>query len=121
MDLNTHPTDYPGVEAIINMFLSDVIFEYTEREIQDWLAGLNVLDIESLLHRQGNQALLDNAFIIPFVYLRYAVIPPPALVPHLKGWLDISTIVPKDNVILKKTKINFEQIFTGKQSYTFNG
>jgi hypothetical protein len=119
MDLNIHPLDYPGMDNIVLLFLKDVLFEYTEREIQDWLGGLNVTHINELIHRPGHEQLKQNACVIPFIYLRYAVVPPYDIIAKLKACLDMTMIVPQDNVVLKKTKANFAQIFTGKQSYTF--
>jgi DNA-binding transcriptional MerR regulator len=117
MDLNQHPLSIPEVNALMQLFLVDVIDDYRDQEIKEWLQGLSVSDIEAILQRPEHQHLKDNPFVIPFIYLHYAVVPPPALIASFWQWLQIHPLLPLENIVLQNTKKHFQRIFTGKTSY----
>ena len=117
MDPKLHPLESDEAMMLMHRFLADVMFEYRENEIKDWLQGLNQASIEEILDKNGNEDLKKNAFIIPFTYLHYAVVPNPSLVDSLKNWLEKHPLIPNNNVILQKTKLNFERIFRGKTAF----
>ena len=103
MDKNTHPKDIEEVQALMEMFLEDVIFEYRENEIKDWLQGLNQAQIDAILQRENHEVLKDNSFVIPFVYLQYNVVPNANLVGYLEGLMKFNTIIEDENVVLDNT------------------
>jgi hypothetical protein len=114
MDHKLHPLESEESMMLMHRFLADVIFEYRDNEIKDWLQGLSLPAIETILNKAGNEDLQKNAFIIPFTYLHYAVVPPASIVNAMKGWLDKHPLIPNDNGVLQKTKLNFDRIFRGK-------
>lgn len=120
MDHNLHPLESETAMMLMHRFLADVIFEYRENEIKDWLQGLTLSAIEAILNKPGNEDLEKNTFVIPFTYLHYAVVPPASIVQALKGWLDKHPLIPNENVILQKTKLNFDRIFKGKSEFIHN-
>ncbi|MEN9819765.1 MAG: hypothetical protein RL379_543 [Bacillota bacterium] len=120
MDPKLHPLESDEAMMLMQRFLADVIFEYRENEIKDWLQGLNQKHIQEILDKPGNEDLKKNAFIIPFTYLHYAVVPHANLVDQLKVWLQQHPLIPQDNVILQKTKLNFERIFKGKTEFIYD-
>jgi hypothetical protein len=117
MDPKLHPLESDEAMMLMHRFLADVIFEYRENEIKDWLQGLNDASIQEILDKAGNEDLKKNAFIIPFTYLHYAVVPNPSLVDQLKVWLEAHPLIPQNNIILQKTKLNFDRIFKGKTAF----
>jgi len=117
MDPKLHPLESDEAMMLMHRFLADVIFEYRENEIKDWLQGLNDASIQEILDKAGNEDLKKNAFIIPFTYLHYAVVPNPSLIDQLKVWLQAHPLIPENNMILQKTKLNFERIFKGKTAF----
>ncbi|MBM3909148.1 MAG: hypothetical protein FJ352_00020 [Firmicutes bacterium] len=117
MDPKLHPLESNEAMMLMHRFLADVIFEYRENEIKDWLQGLNNASIQEILDKAGNEDLKKNAFIIPFTYLHYAVVPNPSLVDQLKVWLQAHPLIPQNNIILQKTKLNFDRIFKGKTAF----
>ena len=120
MDHNVHPLESDEAMMLMHRFLADVILDYRENEIKDWLQGLLLDDIHAILNRPGNEDLLKNAFIVPFTFLHYAVVPHEQMVDALQGWLNIHPFIPNDNTILQKTKLNFDRIFKGKTSFIFD-
>ena len=120
MDKLLHPLESDEAMMLMQRFLAEVIFEYRENEIKDWLQGLTVSKIEAILDAPGNEDLKRNSFIIPFTYLHYAVVPNPAIVDRLKLWLEKHPLIPNDNQVLEKTKLNFERIFKGKTEFVYN-
>ena len=80
MDHKLHPLESEESMMLMHRFLADVIFEYRDNEIKDWLQGLSLTAIETILNKAGNEDLQKNAFIIPFTYLHYAVVPPASIV-----------------------------------------
>jgi hypothetical protein len=120
MDHNLHPLESDEAMMLMHRFLADVILDYRENEIKDWLQGLLLDDIHAILNRPGNEDLLKNAFIVPFTFLHYAVVPHEQMVDALQGWLNIHPLIPNDNTILQKTKLNFDRIFKGKTSFIFD-
>jgi hypothetical protein len=117
MDHKLHPLESEESMMLMHRFLADVIFEYRDNEIKDWLQGLSLPAIETILNKAGNEDLQKNAFIIPFTYLHYAVVPPASIVNAMKGWLDKHPLIPNDNGVLQKTKLNFDRIFKGKTEF----
>ena len=85
---NLHPLDSNEVIKVMLQFLADVIFEYRDHEIKDWLQGLTLDSIEAIVNKPGNEDLQKNTFVIPFTYLHYAVVPPASIVNAMKGWLE---------------------------------
>jgi hypothetical protein len=120
MDNHLHPVESEEAMMLMHRFLADVIFEYRENEIKDWLQGLTLSAIETILKTPGNEDLEKNAFIIPFTYLHYAVVPPESVVNAMKGWLKKHPLISRDNVVLQKTKLNFDRIFKGKIEFIHN-
>jgi len=120
MDHNVHPLESDEAMMLMHRFLADVILDYRENEIKDWLQGLLLDDIHAILNRPGNEDLLKNAFIVPFTFLHYAVVPHEQMVDALQGWLNIHPLIPKENTVLQKTKLNFDRIFRGKTSFIFD-
>lgn len=116
---NLHPLDLDSVNDLVNLFLADVIFEYRDHEIKDWLQGLNGDAIEAILAREGNASLRSNAFVIPFTYLKFQVVPPFSIVEKLRAYLQKHALIPETNEVLKKTKENFTRIFTGKTDFIY--
>jgi hypothetical protein len=114
---NTHPLSFPESTSWINMFLTDVIDDYRDQEIKEWLHGLTEVTIEEILNRAGHESLKIHAFIIPFIYLQYAVVPPTTLIPSLWRWLHIHPESWQDNLVVQNTKTHFYKIFTGKTAY----
>jgi hypothetical protein len=119
MDKNTHPKDIEEVQALMEMFLEDVIFEYRENEIKDWLQGLNQSQIDAILQRENHEVLKDNSFVIPFVYLHYHVVPTPNLVGYLEGLMTFNTLIEGENLVLQNTIKYFKRIFSGKTEYIY--
>lgn len=119
MDKNVHPEELDEVKALMEMFLEDVIFEYRENEIKDWLQGLQPQQIDAIIHRENHEVLFDNQFIIPFVYLHYRVVPNPNLVGYLELMMEHNQLIDQDNVILQNTKKYFKRIFSGKTEYIY--
>jgi hypothetical protein len=117
MDNHLHPLESEAALMLMHRFLADVIFEYRENEIKDWLQGLTLSSIEMIVNQPGNEDLQKNTFIIPFTYLHYAVVPPASIVNAMKGWLEKHPLIPSDNVVLQKTKLNFDRIFKGKTEF----
>jgi hypothetical protein len=117
MDNYLHPLESEVALMLMHRFLADVIFEYRESEIKDWLQGLTLSSIETIVNQPGNEDLQKNTFIIPFTYLHYAVVPPASIVNAMKGWLEKHPLIPSDNVVLQKTKLNFDRIFKGKTEF----
>jgi hypothetical protein len=117
MDNQLHPLESEVALMLMHRFLADVIFEYRENEIKDWLQGLTLTSIETIVNQPGNEDLQKNTFIIPFTYLHYAVVPPASIVNAMKGWLEKHPLIPSDNVVLQKTKLNFDRIFKGKTEF----
>ncbi len=120
MDHNVHPLESDEAMMLMHRFLADVIIDYRENEIKDWLQGLLLDDITAILNRPGNEDLLKNAFIVPFTFLHYAVVPHEQMVDALQGWLNIHPLIPNENTILQKTKLNFDRIFRGKTTFIFD-
>jgi hypothetical protein len=120
MDPKLHPMESDEAMMLMHRFLADVIFEYRENEIKDWLQGLSLANIQEILKRPGNEDLFSNAFIIPFTFLHYAVVPGSHLVESLKTWLNQHPLIPNNNTILQKTKLNFDRIFKGKTEFIHN-
>jgi hypothetical protein len=116
---NLHPLDLDSVNDLVNLFLADVIFEYRDHEIKDWLQGLTGDAIEAILAREGNASLRSNAFVIPFTYLKFQVVPPFSIVEKLRAYLQKHALIPETNEVLKKTKENFTRIFTGKTDFIY--
>lgn len=119
MDKNTHPQDIEEVQALMEMFLEDVIFEYRENEIHDWLQGLDQNHIELILNRENHEVLKQNSFIIPFVFLRYKVVPKANLVGYLEGLMKHNTLIQEENLVLDNTIKYFKRIFSGKTEYIY--
>ena len=119
MDKNVHPEEIEEVKALMEMFLEDVIFEYRENEIRDWLQGLQPQQIDEIIHRENHEVLLDNQFIIPFVYLHYRDVPNPSLVGYLELMMDHNQLIDQSNIILQNTKKYFKRIFSGKTEYVY--
>lgn len=119
MDKNTHPQDIEEVQALMEMFLEDVIFEYRENEIHDWLQGLDQDHIELILNRENHELLKQNSFIIPFVFLRYKVVPKVNLVGYLEGLMKHNTLIQEENLVLDNTIKYFKRIFSGKTEYIY--
>ena len=117
MDNHLHPLESEVALMLMHRFLADVIFEYRENEIKDWLQGLTLSSIETIVNQPCNEDLQKNTFIIPFTYLHYAVVPPASIVNAMKGWLEKHPLIPSDNVVLQKTKLNFDRIFKGKTEF----
>jgi hypothetical protein len=117
MDHNLHPLESEEAMMLMHQFLADVIFEYRENEIKDWLQGLTLDSIEAIVNKPGNEDLQKNTFVIPFTYLHYAVVPPASIVNAMKGWLEKHPLISTDNDVLKKTKLNFDRIFKGKTEF----
>jgi hypothetical protein len=120
MDHNLHPLELEEAMMLMRRFLADVIDEYRYNEIKDWLQGLTLTAIETIIQKPGNEDLATNAFIIPLTYLHYAVVPPASIVNAMKGWLEKHPLIPTDNVILQRTKLNFDRIFKGKTEFIHN-
>lgn len=91
---NLHPLDLDSVNDLVNLFLADVIFEYRDHEIKDWLQGLTGDAIEAILAREGNTSLRSNAFVIPFTYLKFQVVPPFSIVEKLRAYLQKHALIP---------------------------
>ena len=119
MDKNQHPQDCEEVQALMEMFLEDVIFEYRENEIHDWLQGLQPQQIDGILHRENHELLLQNSFVIPFVYLKYRVVPNPNVVGYLENLMEHNELIEEENVVLQNTKKYFKRIFSGKTEYIY--
>jgi hypothetical protein len=119
MDKNQHPQDCEEVQALMEMFLEDVIFEYRENEIHDWLQGLQPQQIDGILHRENHELLLQNSFVIPFVYLKYRVVPNPNVVGYLENLMEHNELIEEENVVLQNTKKHFKRIFSGKTEYIY--
>jgi hypothetical protein len=117
MDNYLHPLESEVALMLMHRFLADVIFEFRENEIKEWLQGLTLSSIETIVNQPGNEDLQKNTFIIPFTYLHYAVVPPASIVNAMKGWLEKHPLIPSDNVVLQKTKLNFDRIFKGKTEF----
>ena len=119
MDKNQHPQDCEEVQALMEMFLEDVIFEYRENEIHDWLQGLQHQQIDGILHRENHELLLQNSFVVPFVYLKYRVVPNPNVVGYLENLMDHNELIEEENIVLQNTKKYFKRIFSGKTEYIY--
>ncbi len=119
MDKNQHPQDCEEVQALMEMFLEDVIFEYRENEIHDWLQGLQPQQIDGILHRENHELLLQNSFVVPFVYLKYRVVPNPNVVGYLENLMEHNELIEEENVVLQNTKKYFKRIFSGKTEYIY--
>jgi hypothetical protein len=117
MDHNLHPFESEEAMMLMHRFLADVIFDYRENEIKDWLQGLTLQAIEDIIHKPGNEDLQKNTFIIPFTYLHYAIVPPASIINAMKGWLNNHPLISGDNHVLQKTKLNFDRIFRGKTEF----
>jgi hypothetical protein len=120
MDKNIHPMAIKEASDLMNQFLGDVINDYRENEIKDWLQGLTFKDINEILQRPEHEQLRQNTFIIPFTYLHYAVVPNPKILGDLLLWLNQHAIVPNDNEVLKKTILHFNRIFKGKSAFIYD-
>jgi hypothetical protein len=118
MDPNLHPFELDEINMLMNVFLEDVLFEYRENEIKEWLFGLTLDDVETILNRPNNEELRKNSFVIPFIFLKYQVVPPSHLIEPLRHYLHNHPLLPNENIVLKKTKENFTRIFTGKPEFT---
>jgi hypothetical protein len=116
---NLHPLDLEAVNEVVNLFLADVIFEYRDHEIKDWLQGITGDQIEAILARPGNEILRLNTFVIPFTYLKFQVVPPFPIIEKLRSYLQKHTLIPEHNEVLRKTKENFTRIFTGKTDFIY--
>lgn len=114
---NIHPLDIEEIKALIEMFLEDVIFEYRENEIHDWLQGINKEKIEEVLNREHHEVLRANSFIIPFAYLHYRVVPHQNLVGYLQDLMKNNDILDLENVVYQNTMKHFKRIFSGKTEY----
>jgi hypothetical protein len=117
---NIHPLEIEEVKALIEMFLEDVIFEYRENEIHDWLQGVNQEQIEEILNREHHEVLRSNSFIIPFTYLHYRVVPSQNLVGYLQDLMKQNDILDMANVIYQNTIKHFKRIFSGKTEYVYD-
>jgi hypothetical protein len=117
MDHNLHPLESEEAMMLMHRFLADVIFEYRDPEIKDWLQGLTLSAIETILTKPGNEDLQKNTFVIPFAYLHYAVVPPTSIINVMKDWLEKHPLIPRENQVLQKTKLNFDRIFRGKTEF----
>jgi hypothetical protein len=117
MDHNLHPLESEEAMMLMHRFLAEVIFDYRENEIKDWLQGLALSAIEEIINKPGNEDLQKNTFVIPFAYLHYAVVPPVSIVNAMKGWLEKHPIISSENKVLQKTKLNFDRIFKGKTEF----
>lgn len=120
MNNQHHPLESEEAMMLMHRFLADVIFDYRENEIKDWLQGLTISQIEAILNRPGNEDLLNNTFIIPFTFLHFAVVPNTSIVDRLKLWLDHHPLIPPTNEVLIKTKLNFDRIFKGKTEFIYD-
>ena len=120
MDHNLHPLESEQVMMLMHKFLADVIFEYRDNEIKDWLQGLTLDSIEAIVNKPGNEELKKNTFVIPLTYLHYAVVPPVSIVNAMKGWLEKHPLISLHNQVLQKTKLNFDRIFKGKTEFIHN-
>lgn len=117
MDHNLHPLESEEAMMLMHRFLADVIFDYRENEIKDWLQGLTLTAIEDIINQPGNEDLKKNTFVIPFAYLHYAVVPPSSIVNAMKGWLEKHPLISSENQVLQKTKLNFDRMFKGKTEF----
>lgn len=112
-----HPDLLDDFVKLQNQFLKDVLFEYTNSEIIDWLSTLSVEDISSILKRDPN--LKSNGFIVPFLFIRYKAIPRREIVNYLRTLLNDNQLIPKDNPVLKKTITNFNKIFSERSDFRY--
>jgi hypothetical protein len=115
---NLHPLDIEEVNALLYLFLADVIYEYRDHEIKDWLHGLSGEDIETILQKKGNELLQQNPFVVAFAYLKFQVVPTLLIAEKLRLYIQKHPILGDSNEVLNKTKENFTRIFTGKTDYT---
>lgn len=116
---NLHPLDIEEVNALLYLFLADVIYEYRDHEIKDWLHGLNPDDLDFILQKKGHELLQENPFVIPFVYLKFQVVPAAVIAEKLRVYIQKHPLLGDSNDVLNKTKENFTRIFTGKTDYTY--
>lgn len=116
---NLHPLDIEEVNALLYLFLADVIYEYRDHEIKDWLHGLNPDDLDFILQKKGHELLQENPFVIPFVYLKFQVVPTAVIAEKLRLYIQKHPLLGDSNDVLNKTKENFTRIFTGKTDYTY--
>ena len=115
---NLHPLDIEAVNGLLYLFLAEVIFEYRDHEIKDWLHGLSPDDIDHILHKKGNGLLVENPFVIVFAFLKFQVVPTLNVVEKLRVYIQKHPILGDTNEVLNKTKENFTRIFTGKSEFT---
>jgi hypothetical protein len=120
MDKHQHPLHFQEVQNLMNLFLSDVIDEYRDQEIKEWLQGLTAVEIKQIIDRPGHESLKENTFIIPFTYLHYGVVPNTTILADFFTWLKQSAIFPDGNDVINKTLLNFDRIFKGKTAYIFD-
>jgi hypothetical protein len=121
MALNLHPMSVDLAKTAMHQFLVDVIDEYRDHEIKDWLQGLSSAQIQAIISRPGHDILKQNTFVIPFTYLQYAVVPPAAILLDLRKWLENHACIDASNDVLSKTKQYFDRIFSGKSSFIYRG
>ena len=50
MDHNLYPLESEEAMMLMHRFLADVIFEYRDNEIKDWLQGLTLSTIEEMIN-----------------------------------------------------------------------
>ena len=112
-----HPDQLTDFVKLQEVFLQDVIFEYTISEIIDWLSNLGVEEISNILKK--NEELYKNGFVVPFIYIKYKAIPRREVVNYLRNLLESNQLIPEDNPVLEKTKRNFKKIFSERSDFRF--
>jgi hypothetical protein len=112
-----HPDLLEDFVKLQELFLSDVLFEYTQSEIIDWLSNLTAEDIKSILNR--HKELQDNGCVVPFTYIKYKAIPRRDVIDYLRHLIDQHALIPEDNPVLKKTKKNFDVIFSERVDFKY--
>lgn len=119
IDHMDHPDLLPEFVELQDKFLADVLFDYRENEISDWLSNLTRDDMEAIVNREP--MIRSNRFVIPFLYIRYRAIPRRDVVDYLRNCLDVNNLIPDNNTVLVRTRTNFHRIFSERSDYTYRG
>lgn len=112
-----HPDQLEAFVQLQDLFLRDVLFEYTLAEIIDWLSNLGVEEIASILKK--DETLYKNGFVVPFTYIKYKAIPKREVIHYLRNLLESNELIPNDNPVLEKTKKNFKRIFSERSDFKY--
>lgn len=113
----SHPDQLEEFVELQDLFLKDVLFDYTLTEIVEWLSNLTAEDISNILKKDTK--LVNNGFVVPFTYIKYKAIPRREIINYLRNLLDKNDLISVDNPILIKTKRNFSKIFSERSDFRY--